>query len=103
MNGSIATLQGTKRRRRLMGLQYRAALLECFGKRLKLLRNQKGLSRKKFQEITGIDSRNMSKYESGSREPGLIIMLIMAKGLGVSIRDLLDFKFEFVIERNAHK
>ena len=69
-------------------------LLVCFGRRLKYLRSARGLSQLQFAEASGIDAGNYGKYGSGRREPGLVIIVLMARGLGVHQRDLLDFTIE---------
>ena len=77
-----------------MKLEHRARLFTAFGGRLKKLRLAKGLTPTQFSEQCGIDSSNLVKYESGAREPGLAIIVIMAKSLGISHQELLDFDFE---------
>ena len=84
-----------KRRTRLMKLQHRAELLLTFGRRLEYLRLKKGLSPNQFEDRSGIDAGNLAKYELGTREPGLIVILLMAKALDVHPRELLDFDFDF--------
>lgn len=78
-----------------MKLQHRAELLLMFGRRLEHLRLKKGLSPSEFEDRSGIDAGNLAKYELGTREPGLIVIMIMAKALEVHHRELLDFDFEF--------
>lgn len=83
-----------KKRVRLMKVEQRARLFTAFGSRLKKLRLAKGLTPTQFSEQCGIDSSNLAKYENGSREPGLAIIIIMAKSLGISHLELLGFEFE---------
>src|SRR3954468_10246449 len=83
-----------KKRVRLMKFEQRARLYTTFGSRLKKLRLGKGLTPTQFSERCGIDSSNLAKYENGGREPGLAILMIMAKSLGISHLELLDFEFE---------
>ncbi len=78
-----------------MKLQYRAQVLSAFGHNLKSLRLKKGISLREFELKAGIDAANINKYERGSREPGLIVILIMANALNVHHHDLLNFKFDF--------
>jgi len=79
---------------RLMKFEYRASLCSAFGARLRMLRIEKGLTPTQFAERCGIDSSNLGKYESGGREPGLAIIMIMAKSLRITHTELLDFDFE---------
>src|SRR5882724_11475665 len=82
-----------KKRVRLMKLEHRAQLYTTFGNRLKKLRLAKGLTPTQFSERCGIDSSNLAKYENGGREPGLAIIMIMAKSLGVTHSELMNFEF----------
>lgn len=77
-----------------MKLEHRARLFTAFGSRLKKLRLAQGLTPTQFSERCGIDSSNLAKYENGAREPGLAIIVIMAKSLGVTHQDLLNFDFD---------
>jgi len=78
-----------------MTLEHRARLYTTFGSRLKKLRLTKGLTPTQFSEQCGIDSSNLAKYENGSREPGLAVVMIMAKSLGITHQELLNFEFDF--------
>lgn len=77
-----------------MKIEHRARLCSAFGNRLKVLRVEKGLTPTQFSIRCGIDSSNLRKYENGEREPGLAIIVIMAKSLGITHQDLLAFEFE---------
>ena len=78
-----------------MKLADRARLLQAFGRRLKKLRLQLGLTPLQFYYKSGIDGSNLAKYERGEREPGLAIIMIMAKALETNHDDLLKFTFDF--------
>lgn len=54
---------------------------------------EKGLTQKQVAAKSGIDLGNFGKYESGRREPGLAIIVLIAQGLAVHHRELLDFGF----------
>lgn len=84
----------SKKRVRLMTFEYRVRLCSTFGNRLRELRRGKGLTPVQFSAKCGIDSSNLGKYENGEREPGLAIIVIMAKSLGVAHHELLDFRFD---------
>jgi transcriptional regulator with XRE-family HTH domain len=83
-----------KKRIRLMKLTDRVRLLSAFGSRLRQLRLAKGITQPKFEALSGIDPGNLAKYEQGDREPGLAVIFIMAKALGVGHLELLDFDFK---------
>lgn len=82
----------TKQRARLMSLDERARLLSDFGHKLSQLRSQSGLTPSEFEAKSGIDAGNLAKYEQGAREPGLILMAILARYLNVRLKDLVDFE-----------
>lgn len=60
-----------------------------FGKRLKELRIEKGLSQQKLGEIFGFCNQSVSFWESGNREPDLDTLVKIADFFDVAIEDLL--------------
>lgn len=92
---SASAKKVTNRRVRLMNLKHRSLLLQAFGRRLEQLRLRQGLSPSVFEARSGIDAGNLAKYERGDREPGLVLIVIMAKALEVHPYELLDFDFDF--------
>lgn len=61
-----------------------------FGKRLKELRLEKGLSQQKLGEIFGFCNQTVSFWENGSREPDLDTLLTIAHYFEVSLEELLE-------------
>ncbi len=61
-----------------------------FGKRLKELRIEKGLSQRKLGEVFNVCNQTISFWESGSREPDLDNLLMIAKYFDVALEFLLD-------------
>ena len=61
-----------------------------FGKQLKLLRIEKGLSQQKLGEILGFCNQTISFWESGNREPDLDTLLKIARFFEVPIEELLE-------------
>ena len=61
-----------------------------FGKRLKELRIEKGLSQQKSGEIFGFCNQTISFWESGSREPDLDTLLKISHYFDVSLEELLE-------------
>lgn len=59
-----------------------------FGKRIKLLRNETGLSQEKFALKIGMDRTYYASVESGKRNISLQNIEKIAKGFGVSISQL---------------
>jgi len=68
----------------------RKDLFILFGKRLRALRLKKGLTSSQFSRATGIDAAVLRKYEAGELEPGLVVIMSMARALGISHLELLD-------------
>ena len=61
-----------------------------FGKRLKELRTEKGLSQRKLGEIFSVCNQTISFWENGSREPDLDTILQIATFFDVSVDYLLN-------------
>ena len=60
-----------------------------FGKKLKELRIEKGLSQRKFGELLGVCNQTVSFWETGSREPDLDALIEIADYFSVSVDFLL--------------
>ena len=60
-----------------------------FGVKLKELRIEKGLSQRKFGEILGFSNQTVSFWESGSREPDMDTLIMLADYFDVSVDYLL--------------
>lgn len=65
---------------------------KLFGKRIKALRQSKGLTQEKLAEILGIGERNLSKIECGVNFVSADTLEKLAKALNVSIKELFDFE-----------
>ncbi len=61
-----------------------------FGKKLKELRIEKGLSQRKLGEIFGVCNQTISFWEIGSREPDLDTLIVIAKYFDVTVDYLLE-------------
>ena len=68
-----------------------ASVNEKFGKRVKDLRKKKGFTQEKLAELTKIDYSYLNAIESGKKNPSLKRIAKIARVLGVSLRELLDF------------
>jgi transcriptional regulator with XRE-family HTH domain len=58
---------------------------------LRRLRELQGLSKSKFALMVGVSRRYLIKLESAQASPTLEMMERIAAGLGVSVRDMVDF------------
>jgi len=66
-------------------------ILIKFGERLKKARQEKGLTQEQFAKICGLHKNYIGMVERGERNPSLINIEIIAKGLKISISDLMKF------------
>ena len=64
-----------------------------FGKKLKELRWEKGLSQRKLGEIFNVCNQTVSFWESGSREPDLDALVAIAEYFDVCIDYLLKNEY----------
>lgn len=64
-----------------------------FGKKLKELRIEKGLSQRKLGEVFNVCNQTVSFWESGSREPDLDTLVEIAHFFEVSIEHLLKEEY----------
>jgi transcriptional regulator with XRE-family HTH domain len=64
-------------------------ILLQFGKRVKQLRQEKGLTQEQFAQKCGLHKNYIGMVERGERNPSLINIDVIAKGLEVAISDLM--------------
>jgi transcriptional regulator with XRE-family HTH domain len=74
----------------LIDAQSREAASVAFGRRLRKLRAEHGLSQDQLAERAGMRSTVIGRLERGVREPRLTTILRVARGLGVQPGALLD-------------
>jgi len=55
---------------------------------IKKVRTEKNMSLAKLAERTGLSSSHINDVEKGIKEPGITVLIRLAKGLGVSVTDL---------------
>jgi transcriptional regulator with XRE-family HTH domain len=68
-----------------------ADILTKFGSHLQAIRKRKKLSYRKIALNCDIDYSDISKIEKGERNPTLLTVVELAKGLGVPLKELMDF------------
>jgi len=61
-----------------------------FGEKVKLLRQEKGLSQEKFAHLADIDRTYISSIEKGERNVSIVVVERIAKALSVKIATLFD-------------
>lgn len=62
----------------------------AFGRRLRVLRTEHGLSQDDLARTTNVHPTAIGRFERGSREPRLTTILRLARGLDVKPGALLD-------------
>ncbi|MBK8442267.1 MAG: helix-turn-helix transcriptional regulator [Sphingobacteriales bacterium] len=66
-------------------------ILISFGLKLKSLRQKKCLTQEQFAQLCGLHKNYIGMLERGERNPSLINIDIIAKGLEISISELMKF------------
>ena len=68
----------------------RFPILTSLGKRLRFFREQKHLTQERLAEKAELDSTYISGIERGVRNPSVISLARVAKGLDISLSELFD-------------
>ena len=63
-----------------------------FGKHLEKLRKSKDLSLRKLAQKCNIEHSDIKRYENGEINLSFISILELAEGLGVSLKELMEFE-----------
>jgi transcriptional regulator with XRE-family HTH domain len=61
----------------------------AFGKVLKKLRNERGISQEKFAELCNLDRTFISLLERGRRQPTITTLFLIAKALHVPAQEMV--------------
>lgn len=69
-------------------------ILIQFGQTIRLLRKKRGLNQLKLAEKAGLHKNYVGMVERGERNPSLINISKLAKGLGVDVAVLFDSRQE---------
>ncbi len=64
-------------------------LLKELGNKIRLLRLEKGFNQTEFANIIGKDQPSLNRLENGNVNPGYLYLLQIAKGLDLSLNELL--------------
>jgi transcriptional regulator with XRE-family HTH domain len=67
-----------------------AKLLKTFGRSIRRLRKQRGLTQEDLAEKSGISRNYVSDMERGVRNPSVLALVALAKALRVSLRELIE-------------
>ncbi|MHB8532126.1 MAG: helix-turn-helix domain-containing protein [Solirubrobacteraceae bacterium] len=67
-----------------------AAVCAAFGRRLRTPRERRGVSQDALAGMTGVHRTSIHKFESGRSDPRLTSIRLLAHGLGVPPRELVE-------------
>jgi transcriptional regulator with XRE-family HTH domain len=65
--------------------------LKKLGKHIRSIREAKGITQEKLAYENGLSKGNLSKIEMGLVDPQFTTLLKIAEGLGVDIKELVDY------------
>jgi transcriptional regulator with XRE-family HTH domain len=69
-------------------------LITAFGKNLAKLRKSKNMTQEDLADVADINLAQIGKIEAGLINTTLNTLHLLAKGLGVTLKDLMDFKLK---------
>jgi len=67
-------------------------ILKSLGELVLKIRTDKGLSQEEVSYRCDVDRAKISKIENGTANSNITTLVELAKGLGISPKDLMDFK-----------
>jgi transcriptional regulator with XRE-family HTH domain len=65
-----------------------ASLLRALGKRIRERRKERRYSQEKLAELASIHENHVRRIEGGTANPSYLVLIRIAKALGVSVADL---------------
>jgi len=68
--------------------------VQSIGERIRILRQKKGWSQSQLAERANIDSRNLSRLETGKAKPKLSTIISLANALSITPNDILLFEYK---------
>ena len=77
-----------------MKMEFSADLQKYIGRRISEIRLKNNQTQQDIEFLTGIDSAEVSKYESGKRNLTLKTLMKFARALQVHPKELFDFEFD---------
>jgi transcriptional regulator with XRE-family HTH domain len=75
-------------------MEVNADLQKYIGRRISEIRLKNNQTQQDIEFLTGIDSAEVSKYESGKRNLTLKTLMKFARALQVHPKELFDFEFD---------
>lgn len=78
-------------------------LSKLFGKKLKEIRESKGLTQQELAELCDMQTNSIGMIEIGQRAASFATVEILAEKLGVDYDEMFDFKTQYDMERSDDK
>ena len=78
-------------------------LKKRMGKRIKFFRKKRNLTQEKLSEMINVESRHISRIETGSQAPSLKILNEICNVLGIEFEDLTTAQKNNEIQKNEIK
>ena len=78
-------------------------LSKLFGKKLKEIRESKGLTQQELAELCDMQTNSIGMIEIGQRAASFATVEILADKLGVDYNELFNFKEQYSMERSDDK
>ena len=72
--------------------RYSKEFKKIFGKRLRRLRRERGMTQEELGEKSGISYKFIGEIERGEANPSLISLLNVSESLGVDFQELFNFE-----------
>jgi transcriptional regulator with XRE-family HTH domain len=79
-----------------------SATANSFANKLKVIREQKGVSQYTLAKLTGLSRQALSRLELGEREPAWVTVQLIATALGVDCRAFADADIELPEQQHAN-
>jgi len=73
-------------------LQDEQHIRQAFGKHLKSLRDERDWSQVELSHAADLDPGYIGKIERGAVNPGLTYLVALARGLNITLTELVNFK-----------
>ena len=64
--------------------------LDRLSKNVRRIRTERGLTQEQVADAGGLALSDVGRIERGQRDPGVRVLVRVARGLGISVKELLD-------------
>lgn len=75
-----------------MDEERKKAVMKAFGRHLKQIREEKGISLRILEQLSDVDHSQIHRIEKGTSAPSIVTLAALAEALEISLPELVDFK-----------